>query len=138
MPAKDAYHDIVRTALEKESWQITHDPLRLVLGRRKGYVDLAAEKLLAAQRGTQKIAVEIKSFLGASTLDEFEDALGQFLIYKVALETDEPDRKLYLAIPASVYTDFFDDSFFIGILERYAVLLLIFDEEQQTIIQWID
>lgn len=58
MPTRDAYHHIVRTALEKESWQITHDPLRLVLGRRKGYVDLAAEKLLAAQRGTRKIAVE--------------------------------------------------------------------------------
>ncbi len=72
MPARDAYHQIVRTALEKESWQITHDPLRLVLGRRKGYVDLVAEKLLAAQRGTRKIAVEIKSFLGASTLDELE------------------------------------------------------------------
>jgi hypothetical protein len=138
MPAKDAYHHIVRTALEKESWQITHDPLRLVLGRRKGYVDLAAEKLLAAQRGTRKIAVEIKSFLGASTLDEFEDALGQFLIYKVALEADEPDRQLYLAVPVSVYTDFFDDPFFTGILKRYSVQLLIFDEEQQTIVQWIN
>ena len=138
MPAKDAYHNIVRAALEKEAWQITHDPLRLVLGRRKGYVDLAAEKLLAAQRGTRKIAVEIKSFLGASTLDEFEDALGQFLIYKVALENDDPDRQLYLAIPVSVYTDFFDDSFFVGILKRYVVQLLIFDEDQQTIVQWID
>lgn len=138
MPARDAYHQLVRMALEKESWQITHDPLRLVLGRRKGYVDLAAEKLLAAQRGTRKIAVEVKSFLGASTLDEFEDALGQFLIYKVALETDEPDRQLYLAIPVSVYSDFFDDSFFVGILKRYAVQLLIFDEDQQTIVQWID
>lgn len=66
------------------------------------------------------------------------DALGQFLIYKVALETDEPDRQLYLAVPVSVYTDFFDDSFFVGILKRYAVQLLIFDEDQQKIIQWID
>lgn len=138
MPAKDAFHTIVRTALERESWQITHDPLRLVLGRRKGYVDLAAEKLLAAQRGTQKIAVEIKSFLGTSTLDEFEDALGQFLIYKVALEANEPDRQLFLAVPVSVYTDFFDDPFFAGILKRYGVQLLIFDEDQQTIVQWIN
>ena len=136
MPARDAYHNVVRTALEKESWQITHDPLRLVLGRRKGYVDLAAEKLLAAQRGTRKIAVEIKSFLGASTLDEFEDALGQFLIYKVALEKKEPDRKLYLAIPAPIYADFFDDSFFKEILSRYAVYLLVFDRKTQTL-QWI-
>ena len=138
MRAKDVYHTIVRNALEKEFWQITHDPLRLVLGRRKGYVDLAAEKLLAAQRGTHKIAVEIKSFLGASTLDEFEDALGQFLIYKVALETDDPDRQLYLAVPVSIYNDFFDDKFFVSVLKRYAVQLLIFDEKQQIIIQWID
>ncbi|GAB3497840.1 hypothetical protein GCM10027341_18550 [Spirosoma knui] len=62
MPAKDVYHQVVRTALEKDSWQITHDPLRVVLGRRKGYVDLGAEKLIAAQRGMQKIAVEIKNF----------------------------------------------------------------------------
>lgn len=138
MPARDAYHALVRAALENEDWEITHDPLRLVLGRRKGYVDLAAEKLIAAERGTKKIAVEVKSFLGASTLDEFEDALGQFLIYKVALEIDEPDRKLYLAIPVSVYDDFFDDSFFVGILKRYAVQLLIFDENQQMIVRWID
>ncbi len=110
----------------------------MLLGRRKGYVDLGAEKLIAAERGIQKIAVEVKSFLGPSTLDEFEDALGQFLIYKVALEADEPDRKLYLAVPVSIYNDFFDDSFFKNVLNRYAVRLLIFDEEQQTIQQWID
>lgn len=138
MPAKDAYHNIVRIALEADDWQITDDPLRVILGRRKGYVDLGAEKLLAAQRGMRKIAVEIKSFLGASTLSEFEDALGQFLIYQMALETDEPDRQLYLAVPYSVYTDFFDDPFFDKILKRYVVRLLIFDEEQQTIVRWID
>lgn len=138
MPARDVYHQLVRTALEKESWQITHDPLRLVLGRKKGYVDLGAEKLVAAQLGSRKIAVEIKSFLGSSTLDEFEDALGQFLVYRVALETVEPDRKLYLAIPFSVFSDFFDDSFFLSILERFDVPLLIFDEEEQTIVQWRD
>lgn len=64
MPAKDVYHSVVRLALEKDSWTITHDPLKLVLGRKKGYVDLGAEKVLAAQRGMRRIAVEIKSFLG--------------------------------------------------------------------------
>ncbi|GAB3497836.1 hypothetical protein GCM10027341_18540 [Spirosoma knui] len=60
------------------------------------------------------------------------------MVYKVALEADEPDRQLYLAVPLSVYEDFFDDSFFTGILKRYNVRLVIFDEEQQTIVQWID
>ncbi len=136
MPAKDVYHETVRAALENEQWLITHDPFKIILGRRKGYIDLAAEKLLAAEKGETKIAVEIKSFLGASDLDSFEDALGQFLIYKVALEKKDPDRKLYLAIPTQVYADFFDDSFFKEILSRYAVYLLVFNQKTQTL-QWI-
>lgn len=137
MPAKDAYHQVVRNALEKDSWIITHDPFKVILGRRKGYIDLGAEKLLAAEKANQKIAVEIKSFLGVSDLDEFEDALGQFLIYKLALEKKEPDRTLYLAIPLSTYNDFFDDAFFQEVLKRFAVFLLIFDENQESIAQWL-
>ncbi len=29
MAAKDRFHDVVRTSLEKEGWKITHDPLTL-------------------------------------------------------------------------------------------------------------
>ena len=72
-----------------------------------------------------------------SDLDEFEDALGQFLIYKVALEQKEPDRELYLAIPLHVYEDFFDDAFFKEVLRRFAVCLIILDERQEIIKQWI-
>ena len=137
MPAKDRYHDIVRTALEAESWQITHDPYKVMLGGKRGFIDLAAEKMLAAEKGNEKIAVEIKSFLGASGVDEFEDALGQFLIYQTALIDHEPNRTLYLAIPALFYNDFFDDLFFRRILERFKVPVLVYDEKQQTILQWI-
>lgn len=108
-----------------------------MLGRRKGYIDLAAEKLLAAQKENEKIAVEIKSFLGTSGVDQFEDALGQFLLYKLALETAAPDHRLYLAIPIGFYDSFFDDSFFVNALKRYGVDVVVFDEEQQLITQWI-
>ncbi|MCY7357110.1 MAG: XisH family protein, partial [Rudanella sp.] len=84
MPAKDKYHQTVRTALENDNWIVTHDPYKVVLGRKRGYIDRATEKMLAAEREGRKIAVEVKSFLGVSNLDEFEDALGQFLIYQVA------------------------------------------------------
>lgn len=66
--AKDIYHDTVRTALEKEGWLITDDPLTLKVGRRRVLVDLGAEKLLAAEREGRRIAVEIKSFLSPSPL----------------------------------------------------------------------
>lgn len=78
---------------------ITEDPLYIKASSKIGmYVDLGAEKLLAAERSGQKIAVEIKSFLGLSTIHEFHLAVGQFLNYRLALEKLEPERVLYLAI----------------------------------------
>ena len=79
MPAKDAYHAAVRKALEKEDWNITDDPLHLEFLDADLWVDLGAEKLIAAEREGRKIAVEIKSFLSASALSEFHKALGQYM-----------------------------------------------------------
>ena len=42
-------------------------------------MDIAAEKLICAERGNQKIAVEVKSFIKASTISEFHSALGQLI-----------------------------------------------------------
>ncbi len=135
---KDKYHDLVREALEKDGWVITHDPYFLWLGRRKGYIDLGAEQtIIAAERNQEKIAVEIKSFTGTSDLDQFEDALGQFLIYLPALEEKEPERVLILAIPEPFYTRFFDDPYFVKIANRYSVKMLVYDIISKTITQWI-
>lgn len=88
MAAKDATHFIVKHALEKDGWTITHDPYYLKVGGVEFYIDLGAENIIAAQRNNQKIAVEIKSFLGASSVSEFHTALGQFINYRYALEPE--------------------------------------------------
>ncbi|MDD1458022.1 XisH family protein, partial [Dolichospermum sp. ST_sed7] len=100
--AKDRFHNAVRNALEKEGWTITADPYEVSVGDVDFEIDLAAE-MLAAERAEEKIAVEIKSFIGGSNVSEFHTALGQFLNYQYALEEFDPQRKLYLAIPDSVY-----------------------------------
>jgi hypothetical protein len=102
--AKDLFHDTVRHALEKDGWIITDDPLFLRFGGIEMYIDLGAEQILAAERGEEKIAVEVKSFLTPSATTEFNGALGQFLKYQLALEKAQPDRVLYLAIPIDTYT----------------------------------
>ena len=107
MAAKDKFHDSVRNALEKDGWKITHDPLHVKFGRVEMQIDLGAEQLLAATKGTQKIAVEIKSFLGLSFITDFYNALGQFLSYQLALELQEPERILYLAVPVETFDEFF-------------------------------
>ena len=135
--ARDKYHAIDRKILEEEGWKITHDPYFLMLGKRRGFIDLGAERvLIGAEKKGEKIAIEIKSFLGLSDVDQFEDALGQYLLYKPALNEKEPDRTLYLAVPISFYSNLFDDSYFQKIAQLYDLKMLIFDEKSQTINEW--
>lgn len=75
MSKKDIYHSLVRRALEKDGWKI-HDPLIIPAGKRKIKVDLGAEPLIAAEKNSEKIAVEVKSFLNLSLLYDFYEALG--------------------------------------------------------------
>lgn len=138
MPARDLVHDALVNALEKDNWEITDDPLFIKVGRRKGYIDIGAEKFIAAIKGNKKIAVEGKGFSGSSELSEFEKALGQFNIYALALEEKEPDRILYLAVPEDFYRDFMEDSFFQKVVKRFDLKIIIFNVEKQIIISWID
>jgi len=77
MPAKDLYHEAVCAALIKDGWTTTHDPLTLRYHKRDIYIDLGAERLLAAEKDSQKIAIEIKSFIANSALAALEEAVGQ-------------------------------------------------------------
>lgn len=136
---KDKYHQEVREALEKEGWTITHDPLVIPIGTTRGYVDLAAERpFIAAQRGAEKIAVEIKSFLGTSPMDDFEDALGKFRLYLSVLEDIEPDRTLYLAVPKHFFNKFFEQAIFLKIAKKNDLKMIVYDFTNSTIEKWIN
>ncbi|CBN53781.1 MULTISPECIES: XisH family protein [Kamptonema] len=136
MPAKDAFHEVVKTALQKDGWQITHDPYTLQAGTLELYIDLGAEKVVAAQKDGQKIAVEIKSFIGPSKISEFYTALGQFISYRAALQQQEADRILYLAIPSNVYHSFFTMGFIHSLVKQNKIYLIIYNIEREAIAQW--
>ncbi len=136
MPARDNYHDTVRTALEKEGWKITADPYYLGFGRDVIAIDLAAERTIAAERDNQKIAVEIKSFNNPSILHDFHAALGQYLNYQMALETNEPTRVLYLALPNTTYARILERDLIQAALKRHNVRLLVYNTEQEVIEAW--
>jgi hypothetical protein len=139
MSAKDIYHNQVRTALEKDGWNITHDPLIIGLSSgRQLRVDLGAEQLIAADKESERIAVEIKSFLAPSTISEFHTALGQFLNYRVALKVKEPERVLFLAVSVDTYNDFFGEEIAQLSVTEYRVKLLIFDPVREEIVKWIN
>ncbi|MBE8965420.1 XisH family protein [Nostocales cyanobacterium LEGE 12452] len=137
MSARDRFHELVRTALEKEGWIITHDPYHIDLGFVDFYIDLGAELLLAATKDEEKIAVEIKTFLAPSTISEFHTAIGQFINYRIALEDDDPERRLYLAVPLDVYKRFFRYPFIQTVIVRNKIPLLVYDTQKQEIAEWI-
>lgn len=137
VPAKDIYHDSLKNALIKDGWTITHDPLRLKWGVKDMYVDLGAERLITAEKTGRKIAVEIKSFVGASELRDLENAMGQYFVYRAVMARTEPDRTLYLAVHKEVFLDIFEEPLGSLLIEDYGVPLVVFDLETQEIIKWI-
>jgi XisH protein len=136
MPAKDVFHQVVKSALQKDGWTITDDPLSLQLEDDQVFIDLGAERLIAAQRDNEKIAVEIKSFLAPSTLSEFHTALGQFLNYRIVLREKQPERVLYLAVSLEIYNDFFSRQLPKLSIQEYQLKLIIFDPVQEEIVKW--
>jgi len=138
MPAKDIYHNNVRTALEKDGWTITNDPLTLEIGGRSLFVDLGAEKIFAAEKQGRKIAVEVKSFLAASPVHDLEEALGQYIVYEDILEVSEPERNIYLAVREEVYLDIFSEPIGQLLLRKKRLKLIVFDSSKEIIVRWID
>ncbi len=137
MSKKDFYHDLVKEALIKAGWTIVKEQMLLNAGKRKLFVDLSAD-LIIAEKADKKIAVEIKSFLNPSEISDFQEALGQFNLYKVALAEQEPDRVLYLAIPEWAYTELFEDVFMQKILKVYEIQLILFDTQNIENLKWIN
>jgi hypothetical protein len=137
MPAKDKVHDIVKNALINDGWIITHDPFSMKLGSADLFVDLGAEKLIAAEKGSAKIAVEVKSFLGKSIISETQDAIGQFLMYQVVMSEFEVSRVLYLAIEEEIFDNAFSEALKTLLLEKLHIKLLIFRASEEGIVKWL-
>jgi hypothetical protein len=134
--AKDIYHNTVKAALEKDGWIITNDPLTLKVGGRSAFIDLGAEKLFAAEKEGQRIAVEVKSFISPSPVRDLEQALGQYIMYSQVLKRQDLSRMLYLAISQSVFLDFFSEELPQLMIELNNLKLLIFDVDSQEIVKW--
>jgi hypothetical protein len=136
MPARDIHHDTVKSALVKDGWTITDDPLSLKIGTRNTSIDLGAEKLIAAERGTERIAVEIKSFIGPSPITDLEKAWGQYFLYARALKKRDPDRRLYLAVNRNIFETIFNEEAGELLLEEPGFNLIVFDNQTEKILQW--
>jgi hypothetical protein len=137
MPAMDTYHHAVKHALIKDGWTITHDPYTLTFGLTSVYVDVGAERTIAAEKGNERIAVETKSFRGTSDIRELEMAIGQYVFYRSLLKRFEPGRKLYLAVPESTYLTTLTEPIARPPLEDTEMTLLVYEPQREVILRWI-
>lgn len=135
--ARDIYHFDVKEALESDGWTVTHDPLVIKSGGIKTEVDLAAEQVIAAEKGEGKIAVEVKSFLSKSKLTDFYEAKGKYDIYLRLLKKEAPDRILFLAIEEEIFNTFFQKPLIKEVVLEEQIAIIVFSHHTKRILQWI-
>lgn len=136
MPRRDTLHTNAREALESDGWTITHDPMIITLPDMDLFIDLGVKRFIGAQKGSKKIAVEIKSFLNNAGISSFYEALGQILIYRIALEKVKIKRDVYLAIPENTRYNLFESFIVKEVLKRFNLNLITFNPVSKKIIQW--
>lgn len=135
MSRRDRYHEIVKHALTLEGWKITHDPYTFDADPQVS-TDLGAERILAAEKAQQKIAVEVKSFVGESQVTELEKAGGQYRLYRRLLQIQDAERVLYLAIPFHAFEDIFQRQVGQIAIEEFEFKLIVYSLLPEEPLQW--
>jgi len=139
MPARNIHHTAVIQALRDDGWTITHDPLLISYGDRRLFIDLGAERLtIGAERGGERIAVEIASFMADSPVRDLQEAIGQFVVYRALLSQAEPERSLFLGVPMRVYDSVLSEPLGQLVSAEVRLRVLVFDPHQQRVVRWIN
>jgi hypothetical protein len=139
MPARNIHHDAVIRALQADGWTITHDPLLIPFGDRRLFIDLGAERVtIGAERGSERIAVEIASFVADSPVRDLQEAVGQFVVYRALLAQTEPERTLFLAVSTRVQDSVLSEPLGQLVAADVRLRVLVFDSHEQKVVRWIN
>lgn len=140
MPARDNIHHLIKAAIINDGWQVTADPYVISYGERFLFVDLAAIEtsgVIGAEREGKSIAIEIKQFRGQSAIADLEQAIGQYMLYKLLLSQVDPDRDLYLAIPEISYDSIFSEPVGELVIRDLPLKLIVVNILTGEIVRWI-
>lgn len=137
MPKKDIFHETVKTALLKDGWVITNDPLFVPTeGGVNFFIDLGIEKIIGAQKNGEHIAIEIKSFDENTPAYSFYEILGQFLIYEIALQEQLKPWQLFVALSSLGFKRLDEAPIFNRAIIKFNLNFVIFDPIDKIIIEW--
>ncbi len=147
MSQRDAIHQIVKDAVIKDGWEVTDAPYVIAYGERFLFVDLGAEdtddpeqvigSIIGAESANVQIAIEIKELRGKSVIVELEQAIGQYVLYRLLLNRVDPERSIYLAIPSNAYRELFSEPIGEVVINDLPLQLVVVDLENVEIERWI-
>jgi hypothetical protein len=137
MPAIDQCEPQIIRALQKQGWKVIDRPFAIRIGQGKiGYV-YADLRLNHIQNQQSLIVVEVKCFSSTRTvLDEFYQAIGQYMVYRHALKMKDIQTPLYLAIPETIYASFFQNQLIADVLQDTRVKQIVVDLEKEEVVLW--
>lgn len=138
MPAQDHHHQIVVRSLKKAGWTILREQYLVsvasnVVPARRLYIDIQAQS-----NNAQIILLEVKG-LQRSPIHDFMELVGQYLVYRGALDYLGDATPLYVAIPRQAYHNVIEDELSQQVLMRMPspIPFVIYDPDTEEIIQWI-
>ena len=134
---KDLIHDAVRNALLNDGWTIIDEHVHLKYGEIGGYVDIQAERPpIAVTKNDEKILVEIKTFAGSSFVRDFQQAIGQYELYRDIIRYKGLDYRLFLAISHTVYDHYFVRPTTMQVTQDHRMLLIVVNIDKEEIVKW--
>jgi hypothetical protein len=137
MPTQDLYHDVVRDALRKDGWRITHTALQLKARAEASAGELWEGPWLIADKDERKVAVAVSSLVGRSNLADILQTWRQLALSRSRLHTMDSDRVVYLAVRQATYSACFGGTEGDLMLEKEHMQLLVFDPRAEVIAQWV-
>ncbi len=139
MPATDRNHQAVIRSLSKAGWSVLKEHYSLAVGKtaddlRRLYIDLAVQ----SPKG-QMILIEIK-LMDQSPVHQFMMLVGQYLVYRSALDYLGQDMPLYVALSDVDYNTMVEHPLGQQVMNetlRTPIPIIIYDAAKEEILRWI-
>jgi len=123
-------------AFEKAGWTISQKPFLIRITETVLLADASFERRTNG-RNEQIIVVEIKCFGDPDRdLGEFYRAIGQYEMYRAAMQVKNIAARLYMTIPQLAYQRFVGRAEFMKALSNSQVNYVIIDLKNEEIIEW--
>lgn len=139
MPARDHFHDTVVRCLTKAGWTILKEHYAVVVVDnedvlRRLFIDIAAQS-----RTIQMVLIEVKS-LDPSPTRQFMTLVGQYLVYRTALDYLGESTLLYVALSEEDYEKMVRQPLGQNVINDMLtapIPFVIIDPIEEEIVEWI-